>query len=1028
MKNVTCYIAVVFFLSTIALNAQNKVAEMKVNFQSGNVSAADAVSDFLTKNKLQFVYSKEALSRYKISGVKCTNEPVSLCLKKILKGLPFEYVINGNTIIIRELPPSSGLLSAPPVTALSKADTTRLAPGEREIKEVVINAGYYKVKDQERTGSIVKVAAKEIENQPVSNVLSAVQGRMAGVSITQNSGTPGGGYNIQIRGKNSLRSTSLSGSDGNQPLYIIDGVPITGAMASIFSGGILPTANINPLNSISPNDIESIEILKDADATAIYGSRGANGVVLVTTKKGKAGKVGVILNTSYGVSQVPSHMKLLNTEQYLMMRRQAFQNDGITTYPATAYDINGTWSQNRYTDWQKTLIGNTATSSNIQATINGGSETTTFLLSLSNSKQTTVFPGDFSYHTNNISSNLNHHSRDNKFALALSNLFSTQKNNQINNDFTLQSLQLIPSTPKIFNDDGTVNWENRTFNNNPFAALVVTYKNENLQFLNNLNMSYEFLPGLSVKVNGGINYQSMEEFTLSPNTRLNPANGSTSARSSTFKKTHNRLSYVVEPQLNWKFKTGDHEIDALVGGTYQYETNKVFSILGTGFQNNAFMENVSAATSVTFMDDYKNIYKYAAVFGRINYQYKNRYIVNVTGRRDGSSRFGPNNKFANFGAVGAAWIFSNEEFVKDLKWLSFGKLRASYGSTGSDNIGDYQYLDTYTVSSLVYDGIPGLLPSRLFNPNYSWEKTIKLEAALELGFFRNRLNVSTAWYRNRSSSQLVGYQLPATTGFTSILANLPATVENTGLEIEVSGKPLTGGAFRWDTGFNLSFPSNKLISFPNLEGSTYSNYYVVGYPTSIVKLYQYEGIDPQTGLYKFKDFNADGKIASPDDNKVVEKLGIQFFGGWNNQFRYKNWDLSFLIQFVKQRSLNYNSFLPVPGSMNNVPVEVLDVWSKDNPNGAYMPYTTGANSQKNTLQSYFQNSTAAVSDASFVRLKNVQIGYRIPLRGSFMQSAKIYFQGQNLLTWTNYFGLDPETGSNWLPPLRTFSFGIQLNF
>ncbi|OPC66462.1 SusC/RagA family protein [Elizabethkingia bruuniana] len=1027
MKNIACCVGAVFLLNISLYKAQQKVSGLKVNYETRSIAASEAVGRFFKEHRLQNIYPEAVLEKYKVPGVKCTNETVEACLKKILQGLPFEVVIKEDIIIIRELPLKKSSPLQKQLTPITKIDTARFDPKEKEIKEVVINAGYYNVKDKERTGSIAKVTAKEIENQPVSNVLSAVQGRVAGVSITQNSGVPGGGYDIQIRGKNSLRTTVLSGSDGNQPLYIIDGVPITGAMASYFSGTILPAANINPLNSINPNDIESIEVLKDADATAIYGSRGANGVVLVTTKKGKTGKIGVTINSSYGVSQALSNLKLLNTEQYLTIRRQAFQNDGITTYPVTAYDINGTWNQNRYTDWQKTLIGKTATSSNIQAAISGGSETTTFLLSLSRSEQTTVFPGDFSYTSNNISSNLNYHSRDNKFTLAASNLFSIQKNNQINNDFTIQSLQLVPNTPKIYNDDGTLNWENRTFVN-PLAALVVTYKNENLQFLNNLNMSYEFLPGLSVKINGGINYQTLEELTLSPNTRLNPANGSTSARSSTYKKDHDRLSYVFEPQLNWSFKTGNHEIDALIGGTYQYEANKVFSILGTGFQSNAFMENVSAATTKTFMDDYRNIYKYAAVFGRINYQYKNRYILNVTGRRDGSSRFGPNNKFANFGAIGAAWIFSNEEFIKKLKWLSFGKLRASYGSTGSDNIGDYQYLDTYQVSSLVYDGITGLLPSRLFNPNYSWEKTLKLEAAIELGFFHNRLNISTAWYRNRSSSQLVGYQLPATTGFIFILANLPAIVENTGLEIEINAKPLTEGAFKWNTGFNMSFPRNKLISFPNLEGSTYSNKYVLGYPTSAIKMYQYEGIDQQTGLYKFTDFNGDGKITSPDDNKVVEKLGIQFFGGWNNQFQYKNWNFSFLIQFIKQRNLNYNNLLLIPGSMNNAPIEVLDVWSKDNPDGSYMPYTTGTNPQKNTLQSYFQNSTASVSDASFIRLKNVQIGYKIPLKTNFMQSVKVYFQGQNLLTWTNYFGIDPETGSNWLPPLRTFSFGIQLNF
>ena len=244
------------------------------------------------------------------------------------------------------------------------------------IGEVIINAGYYSVKDRERTGSIIKVSAGEIENQPVSNALSAVQGRMAGVSITQNSGVAGGGYKIQIRGTNSLRRA------GNYPMYIIDGVPVSAETPSSGSGTILPYGEIDPLNVINTNDIESIEILKDADATAIYGSRGANGVILVTTKKGKAGSSTIFsVTTSYSLSRVASKMEMMNTEQYLEMRRQAYSNDGITSYPANAYDINGTWDQERCTDWQEELIGATAVSSSFQLSVRGGSENTGFLIS-----------------------------------------------------------------------------------------------------------------------------------------------------------------------------------------------------------------------------------------------------------------------------------------------------------------------------------------------------------------------------------------------------------------------------------------------------------------------------------------------------------------------------------------------------------------------------------------------------------------------------------------------------------------------
>ncbi|OCA69102.1 SusC/RagA family protein [Chryseobacterium artocarpi] len=906
----------------------------------------------------------------------------------------------------------------------------KLDQKEQSIEEVVLNAGYYKVKERESTGSIAKVSAKDIENQPVTNVLSAAQGRMAGVSITQNSGVPGGGFDVQIRGRNSLRNLSNSEIDGNQPLYVIDGVPVGGSMTSLYSASILPTKNINPLNSINPNDIESIEILKDADATAIYGSRGANGVVLVTTKHGKNKRLAFNITTNYGLSRVASKMKMMNTVQYLDMRRQAYLNDGISNYPANAYDINGVWDQSRDTDWSKVLMGNTASSYSTQFSLSGGSETTSFLLSLGHSEQTTVFRDDFRYRTNTLNSNISHRSKDNRFQLNVSNIFSKIDNNLVRQDISRQAYLLAPNSPQLYNADGSLNWENNTYTN-PVAMYNSTYSNDNLQFITNINTEYEIINHLKLKLNGGINYNTFEEWALQPNTIYNPATatGQSSAYSRTSKNNQNRFSYILEPQVEWSLKKTKHEITLLAGTSIQNETNRSGSLVGVGFDSNLFMTNISAAKTRTVGDQINSEYRYAALFGRINYQFDKKYFINVTGRRDGSSRFGPQKRFVNFGAVGAAWIISNENFLKDSGWLSFAKLRGSFGTAGSDNIGDYQFLDNYTTSTLIYNNVTGLLPARLFNPDYSWEKTTKLETALELSFLKNRINFTGAWYRNRSSNQLVGIQLPTVTGFSSVLANLDATVENRGFEFELSAKPLSGRDFMWQTDFNISFPKNKLLSFPGLQGSTYANRYVIGESTSIVKLYQYEGIDPATGLYRFKDFNGDGKISSPNDNQIIGNIDVQYFGGWSNTIRYKNWDMSFLFQFVKQDNFNYNRNMLIAGSQSNQPLEVLNVWSATNPNGAYMPYTTGANGTKSALHTYFQSSTESISDASFIRLKNLQIGYSIPLQSDVLRSVKIYLQGQNLLTITNYYGIDPEfVTAGYLPPLRTYSFGAQINF
>ena len=734
------------------------------------------------------------------------------------------------------------------------------------------------------------------------------------------------------------------------------------------------------------------------------------------------------MNSSYGISRVANKMEMMNTEQYLEMRRQAFANDGITTYPANAYDVNGTWDETRYTDWQEELIGKTATNSTIQLSVNGGSQTTRFLISGNHNGQSTVYGNDFKYKTNNLSGNLSHRSTDNRFILNASCLFSAQSNNMVQTDISYQALRLSPNAPALYREDGSLNWENNTFTN-PVAAYNSTYSNKIKTFSSNINIAYELFTSVFIKINGGINYQAFEEMALTPNTIYNPAYGITPANSMATKGQNQRFSYLLEPQLNYRYVHNNHQLEVLVGGTYQQRENSALSILGYGFENNTLITNLSAANTVLIRNEQNTEYHYAAFFGRINYQYKKRYILNLTGRRDGSSRFGPDNRFASFGAVGAAWLFSKENFLKYSPWLSFGKLRASYGTTGSDLIGDYQYLDTYTVSSTGYGGSTTLYPSQLHNPYFSWEKTTKLEIALETGFLNDRVHLNASWYRNRSGNQLVGTPLPATTGFSSIQANLPATVENKGIEIELNTTPIQTKDFRWNSDFNISFPKNKLVSFPGLEGSTYANTYVVGYPTSIVKVYNYEGIDPETGLYTFTDYNNDGSISSPEDNLVIEETRVKYFGGWFNQLSYKQLEFSFLFQFVHQKQRDYNASIATPGSMSNQPIDISGkVWSQDNPGGLYMPYSSGTNTQKNILQGYFRNSTAAVNDASFIRLKNIQVSYRLPVN-KYIQDVQFYVQGQNLLTLTDYFGIDPEfTLNGYLPPLKTWSFGVQLNF
>lgn len=897
-----------------------------------------------------------------------------------------------------------------------------LAEDETALQEVTVNAGYYNVKESERTGSIAKLSGAAIEKQPVSNVLASMQGRMAGVSISQNTGTPGGGFDIQIRGLNSLRN------EGNAPLFIIDGVPYSSeTIGYSLSNTVLPQAT-SPLNNLNPGDIESIEVLKDADATAIYGSRGANGVVLVSTKKGKQGKTRVSVTVSKGYGEVTRFMKLMNTRQYLAMRAEAFANDGISEYPETAYDINGTWEQDRYTDWQEKLLGGMAQIANVQSSLSGGSEQTQFLLSGNFNKETTVFPGDFAYQKGNLRLNLNHSSRDQKFRLAFSAGYTLQDNDQPSTDLTPSAWSTPPNAPALHDENGNLNWENNTFNN-PLRHLNGASLSKTNDLVANATLSYQLPYGMEARANFGFTDLRHKESSTFPSTTYDPALNLGPDYSSIYTSQTARQSWIIEPQLNWKREFGKAKVELLAGGTFQKQTNSQLAQGGSGFSSNSLIYNLGAASFLqVFLDD-ESIYKYQAFFGRANFNWDKRFILNLTGRRDGSSRFGPGRQFATFGAAGAAWIFSNEKWLEGNGLISFGKLRASYGTTGNDQIGNYQFLDTYSSTGINYQNVVGLQPTRLYNPDFGWEDNKKLEIALETSFLKDRIFLTWAWYRNRSSSQLVGIPLPATTGFTTLQANLDATVENSGVELTLRTVNVRTKDFSWIANFNVSVAQNKLLSFPDLENSTFANQYVVGQPLNISKVYHYTGLDPGTGLYTFEDVNGDGVITSPHDQQTIKDLNPKYFGGLQNQFKYGPWQLDFLFQFVKQENYNSIAMFSRPGTMINQPSEVVHHWQSAGDSGPYQLYTSGANDATVEAFDHYISSDAAISDASYIRLKNISLTYDVPQRWTKSMQCRLSLQGQNVLTITPYRGADPEFRNlGFLPPLRVFTAGLQLNF
>ncbi|MTH15901.1 SusC/RagA family TonB-linked outer membrane protein [Flavobacterium sp. LC2016-01] len=907
-----------------------------------------------------------------------------------------------------------------PVNDRAKIDI-KLEYDTTTLQEVRVNAGYYSVKERDRTGSIARITSKDIETQPVTNVLATMQGRMAGVNIVQNSGMPGSGFSIEIRGLNSLRN------DGNTPLYIIDGVPYSSqSIGSSYTSGNMSSQN-SPLNSINPSDIASIEVLKDADATAIYGSRGANGVVLITTRKGKSGKTSFTASYSNGIGKVTRFKDVLDTPRYLAMRKEAFANDGVTQYPASAYDVNGTWDQNRNTNWQKELIGGTADYTNIQSSVSGGSEKTQFLLSGNYSRETTVFPGNFDYVKAGGHFSASHESEDKRFRLNFSAVYAGQFSTLPSVDFTQTSAMLAPNAPALYDAAGSLNWENNTFDN-PLAPLNGKTNGNTYDLLSNAILTYDIGVGFSAGGSFGYTSLNQKQQNLQPNTIYNPANGLGSESSSVFTNKISRSSWIIEPKLSWTKNLGKTAIDALAGTTFQQQNADQLINYYKGFSTNSLMENPQSAVTNTILNSNESVYKYQAFFTRVNFNYDGKYILNLTGRRDGSSRFGPGRQFATFGAVGAAMIYSGEKWIKDnIPFLSFGKIRASYGTSGNDQIGDYQFLDTYSASAARYQGISGLQPSRLFNPDFGWETNRKMELALENGFINDRIFTSVAWFQNRSSSQLVGIPLPGTTGFASIQGNLDAEVQNMGIEIAIRTVNVKSGDFSWTSSFNLTSIRNKLLSFPSLEASTYKNRYVIGKPLNLVKVFHYTGLDA-AGSYQFEDVNKDGNLTAVEDKKTIKDLNPKYYGGLQNQFRFRGVELDFLFQFVKQENFNENFGNPMPGTMSNQPSGVTSHWQNAGDMGPYQGYSDSNAARRTTNTRYIQ-SDAAISDASYIRLKNISLSYELPKSWTKSINCRLSVEGQNVLTFTKYKGIDPEFKvSGFLPPLRIFSTSIQLTF
>jgi TonB-linked SusC/RagA family outer membrane protein len=861
-----------------------------------------------------------------------------------------------------------------------------------------------------------------------------------GVVVQQTSGYASAPFKVEIRGR-----TGINPDLPSDPLYIVDGVPLTvlniagaaggdyksGSRGFIQNGFNGPAEGQSPFFSINPNDIESLTVLKDADATAIYGSRGANGVILVTTKKGKPGKTKFDLNVYTGFSKVTGRYDLLNLRQYLDMRREAFVNDGATPDPGNAYDLL-IWDTTKATDWQKKMLGGIGKTVDAQASISGGDKLTTFRISTDYHRQTSILNYSGADQRASVQFNLSRKSVDQRLNISFTNLYSYAKSDLISLSPTLL---LPPDAPgEIFDKLGHLNyagWQpiSSSF---PFENVLQPYTAKT-SFLNSqLTIQYELLKGLFVSSNFGYSNQHLSQIQIYPIASKDP---STNPYGSSDFGNNNGDRAIVEPQLEYKGNFGKGKFGFMIGGSAQTVSQDANSISGSGYINDALLRSVSNAP-VKNADNASGQYKYAALFSRISYNFADKYILNVSARRDGSSRFGPGKQFGNFGAVGVAWIFTEEKwFDKHLPFLSFGKIRGSYGSTGSDQIGDYEYLTQWTATGVnpYQDGVPAYVPRILSNSDFHWEVNRKLELAINLGFLKNRVNVEASWYRNRCDNQLIPFPLPSITGFARVTANSPANVQNSGLEITFRAKVIDTKDLELTINLNGGRNFNKLLAYPNLAQSPYSGRFIIGRPLNLQSYVHYTGVDPQTGLYTFEDFNKDG-IINPDypskgGDLYYKESNVLLDGGFAFELRYKRLQLNSFFTFRENPFLESAIYNGTPGQIANQSAQVLNRWTKAGDQKQFARFTT---TYDNTYGLFSQYSDGIYSNGSYIRLRNLAISYNMPekwIKSAGMKSCQVYFRGENLFVITKYNGLDPDTpGLGALPPSKVFTGGIQFNF
>jgi TonB-dependent starch-binding outer membrane protein SusC len=921
-----------------------------------------------------------------------------------------------------------------------------LAPDIQSLSEVVV-IGYGEQSRRKVTSSISSVQGKDLENIPLASVDNLLQGRAAGVQVSQSSGQPGGALAVRIRGNSSVQG-------GNDPLYVVDGVLIqSNSVDRLADGG----AGSNPLADINPSDIESIEVLKDAAATSIYGARAANGVVLITTKRGTAGAPSIRLNAYYGTQQITRTISQINAPQFREYVREAWANSGRDIRTGDPIQAIDTVNFNDDFYWQDALF-QTAPIQNYELSVSGGQDKLSYYLSGSYFDQDGIMRNS---RFNRLTARANTEYRATaKFKIGNTLSYSRSASNRVS-ESTNDSRGVIYRTMTRVPTDSPYDENGNLLPGNPITTLLAsTQETSSNRLIGNLYGELEIVKNLVFRSSVALDYLSFKEDRFFPSTIFSFGGAQRTGAS----QLTQQLNWINENTLTYNYGFAErHNLTALLG--FSQQKNNMESIGGRGSRYSTdLIPTLNAASQRDALFTNQTAYGIVSYFARVNYDFAGKYLFGVTTRYDGSSRFGANNRFGFFPSASLGWLLSEESFMKSLAFLNTLKLRASIGKTGNQQIGDFVSRGLLTIGA-DYNGAGGVVPAGngLPNPDLSWESTTQWDIGMDISVFNNRLTLAADYYHKRTDDLLFNRPVPIQTGYSSIAVNL-GSIENKGFEFELSTRNLTG-AFGWNTSFNMGFNRNKVLSLPNNAdiivgrsilrvgepiGSFYGFQQLRVFPrdednVNGLRFNSPTGFVYQGGDVEFLDVNGDNVINN-SDRVILGNPNPDFTGGITNNFSFKGFELTVFFNF----SYGNDIFNEVRrdrdshrlGTGAGASTDVLNRWRNQGDITDFPRVFVGDSRQNGRF-----NSGYWMEDGSFLRLKNVTLGYNLPVNlvsKAKMKSVRLYTTGQNLLTFSRYSGFDPETvnsSSNangnsieygvdfgYYPLARSVIFGVNLGF